>query len=223
MIRTGGSDPTGPRRRPRSWPRSSDSLRSTGSSTGTWSSPTSSPPRGRLPADSGRDHTINDVTGWYGGFDAVLGNPPWEHSQAAGAGVLRRPRSRDRGSRRRASARNSSRRCPRTILLSAPELRAAQASDRGLRRTSPQTRAGSRCAAVATSRPYAGLRRARATPSWAGRVAWDSSSPRASRRMRRRSTSSATWWSGDRWSACSTSRTPSRSSTACTAASSSAC
>lgn len=28
---------------------------------------------------SGRDHSINDVTGWYGGFDAVLGNPPWEH------------------------------------------------------------------------------------------------------------------------------------------------
>lgn len=27
---------------------------------------------------SGRDRTINAVTGWYGGFDAVLGNPPWE-------------------------------------------------------------------------------------------------------------------------------------------------
>ncbi|MDR7252265.1 hypothetical protein J2X46_001241 [Nocardioides sp. BE266] len=25
-----------------------------------------------------RAHAINDVTGWYGGFDAVLGNPPWE-------------------------------------------------------------------------------------------------------------------------------------------------
>ena len=33
------------------------------------------------PTSGGRDeaHTINDVTGWYGGFDAVLGNPPWEH------------------------------------------------------------------------------------------------------------------------------------------------
>ncbi len=32
------------------------------------------------PTSSSRDevHTINDITGWYGGFDAVLGNPPWE-------------------------------------------------------------------------------------------------------------------------------------------------
>lgn len=36
-------------------------------------------PTERPGSDGERAHTINDVTGWYGGFDAVVGNPPWEH------------------------------------------------------------------------------------------------------------------------------------------------
>ena len=42
-----------------------------------------------------------------GGFDVVLGNPPWERGEAAGAGVLRpaaNPRSRRRGTRPSASS-----------------------------------------------------------------------------------------------------------------------
>jgi len=37
-------------------------------------------PTERLTSDGdAAEDAINDVTGWYGGFDAVLGNPPWEH------------------------------------------------------------------------------------------------------------------------------------------------
>ena len=36
-------------------------------------------PTERPASEEVRAHTVNDVTGWYGGFDAVLGNPPWEH------------------------------------------------------------------------------------------------------------------------------------------------
>ena len=42
------------------------------------------------------DGPANTPTGWSGGFSAVLGNPPWETGQDAGAGVLRRSRPDDR-------------------------------------------------------------------------------------------------------------------------------
>src|SRR5690606_41304263 len=28
-----------------------------------------------------RGEGFNEQTGWYGGFDVVLGNPPWEHTE----------------------------------------------------------------------------------------------------------------------------------------------
>ncbi|MCI4675607.1 Eco57I restriction-modification methylase domain-containing protein [Candidatus Mycolicibacterium alkanivorans] len=32
-----------------------------------------------FPTESTDDDTVNDATGWYGGFSVVIGNPPWEH------------------------------------------------------------------------------------------------------------------------------------------------
>ncbi|MDQ1308489.1 MAG: hypothetical protein QG671_4323 [Actinomycetota bacterium] len=32
-----------------------------------------------FPTESSAGDTVNDATGWYGGFSVVIGNPPWEH------------------------------------------------------------------------------------------------------------------------------------------------
>jgi hypothetical protein len=32
-----------------------------------------------FPTESTNDDTVNDTTGWYGGFSVVIANPPWEH------------------------------------------------------------------------------------------------------------------------------------------------
>ena len=55
------------------------------------------------------DPTRASAQGWEGGFTCIVGNPPWERVQAAGAGVLRRTRPADRRGEERGRAQEAHR------------------------------------------------------------------------------------------------------------------